>query len=115
MDCLPHIHVAAVHAESGYRSFTPGIGVLCGSRILAGAGVYSNSYGDASAYGAVGMQPWTVGGWKFGAVTGVVTGYAKSPAPLGALLVSYGVLHLSILPPVKGKTPAVVAFSFTWR
>ena len=42
MDCLPHIHVVAIHApsEADYKTLTPVVGMLClNDALLAGAGV----------------------------------------------------------------------------
>jgi len=115
MDCLPHIHVAAIHADHGYRSFTPGIGAMCRGKYLLGAGVYKNSLGNGSAYAAAGWQPWTLWGVKIGGLAGVVSGYEEDRVvPLAALFVSYKHLHFSFIPEVKTKTPAVMGFSFTF-
>lgn len=115
MDCLPQIHVAAIHADHGYRSFTPGIGVMCKGKVLVGAGLYKNSLGDGSTYAAVGYQPWIVGGVKIGAIVGAATGYKHyDVVPLAAVLMSYKHLHFTFIPEVKAKTPAVLGISFTF-
>lgn len=120
MDCLPHLHVAALHAPSEvkYHSFTPGIGVLCrADTLLAGAGMYSNSVGDLSKYAIVGWQPLRYGPWRVGAVAGVVDGYARHQGgygPMGGLAVSYGALNVIAWPRVKNYTPAGLAISFTF-
>jgi hypothetical protein len=115
MDCLPHIHVAAIHADHGYRSFTPGLGVMCESKVLLGAGAYKNSLGDLSTYAAAGYQPWKLGALKIGALAGVATGYKHyDVVPLAAVLVSYKNLHFTFIPEVKTKTPAVLGLSFTF-
>lgn len=115
MDCLPHIHVAAIHADHGYRSFTPGIGTMCKSKYLLGAGIYKNSLGNSSVYAAAGWQPWKVSGLDIGGLAGVVSGYEKDRVvPLAALLVSYKHMHFTFIPEVKTKTPAVLGISFTY-
>ena len=115
MDCLPHIHVAALHAEQGYRSFVPGLGAFCrDGDTLLGAGVFKNSIGNTSAYFVGGLQPLRFGSVKAGAVLGAATGYYHAVVPLGAAVLSYKHIHLSVIPKVEGKAPATLAFSFTW-
>lgn len=127
MDCLPQIHVAAIHGEAGYHSNVPGIGVFCrnGDAVL-GAGRYANSEKviprKYSNYAIVGLQPYRIGPVRVGGVIGVVDGYAYQdgkPFPMAALLVSYqasfGELHFTVVPPVKKVTPAVVQLSYTVR
>lgn len=115
MDCLPHIHVAAIHASHGYHSFTPGLGVMCEAKYLLGGGVYKNSMGHTSKYVAAGYQPWRVGEVKIGAIGGVVSGYLPGVVPLAAVFVSYRDMHFTFIPEVKTKTPAVLGISFTLR
>jgi hypothetical protein len=116
MDCLPHIHVAAIHADHGYRSFTPGLGVMCkGAKVLFGGGAYKNSLGDTSTYVAAAYQPWTIGQAKVGVIAGAATGYAHyDVVPIAAVMVSYKHLHFTFIPEVKSKTPAVLGISFTF-
>ena len=114
MDCLPQIHVAAIHAEHGYRSFTPGIGAFCrAGRAIVGAGGFRNSIGRGTAYAAGGYQ-WPVRSLRVGGYAGLATGYRPHPVPFGAMLVSAGHFHLSFIPEIKGKTPMTFGFSFTW-
>lgn len=119
-DCLPHIHVAAVHAERGYHSGIPGIGVLCRkNELLVGAGVYQNSVkGDGprktTAYVAGGWQPLQLRGVRAGLIVGLATGYRPGPVPLAAGFVSWRHVHFILIPPVKDVTPATAAVSFTW-
>ncbi len=113
-DCLPHIHVAAIHAEPGFRSSTPGLGALCTfDEFMAGAGAFKNSLGDTSAYAAVGAQPWRLGPVKVGAIIGGVTGYPQSPTVMAAGFVSVGPVHLTLIPKLPGKTPLTLGLSFT--
>jgi len=124
MDCLPHIHLAAIHSEAGYRSATLGVGVLCRENdVLAGTGIYRNSIGMTSRYAAVGLQPFRIGGWRLGAVAGVVTGYGPT-RPLAGGFTSMrwrwlgpdGELHFMLIPPVSHLSPATagLSFSFGW-
>lgn len=117
MDCLPHIHVAAIHADPGhgYNTFTPGIGVMCESKFLVGGGIYRNSISRTSTYAAVGYQPMRLANVKIGFIAGAVTGYLEDVVPLAAVLVSYKNVHFTLIPEVKTKTPAVVGISFTWK
>ena len=113
MDCLPQLHVAAIHAEAGFNSFTPGLGVLCRKKdYLAGAGVYHNSIRKTSAYAIIGWQPWEVAGVKFGVVVGVATGYYQPIMPMAAGAISYRGVNLLLIPRVQGVTPATLALSF---
>lgn len=120
MDCLHHIHVAALHApsEQEFRTFTPGIGVLCkDGNFSAGAGVYSNSVGERSKYVMGAWQPLKIGPVKVGAFAGAVDGYKMNNgkfAPMGGLAVSWGHIHIIAWPKYKNYTPAVVAVSFTF-
>lgn len=120
MDCLPHFHVAAYHAEAGFRSATPGIGALCRKGdLLAGAGVFSNSIGNASLYAIGGWQPWRIGEARVGAFAGVINGYRRGAMPFAAAAVSVpyrdGELHFTVIPKVSNLSPLTVGFSFTWR
>ena len=120
MDCLPHIHVAALHApsEQKFRTFTPGIGVLCKQGDLsAGAGVYSNSVGDRSKYVMGAWQPLRMGPVNVGAFAGIVDGYKANRGgfvPMAGLALSWGHVHIIAWPKYKDYTPAVVAVSFTF-
>lgn len=114
MDCMPQVHVAAIHAKSGYETFTPGIGALCRGDWITGAGVYRNSYRDPAAYAVIGKQPWSIGPVKIGAVFGGAVGYEDAVTPLVASFVSYGNIHFTVAPSFKKMAPAVVAISFTW-
>jgi len=118
MDCAAHVHVAAWHAEPGYRAATPGLGVLCrrGDGI-GGAGAFSNSIGRASGYAALGLQPWRIGSVRVGAFGGVITGYQRRAQPFGAVFLSlpapWGDAHVAITPAV-GRSPLTVALSFSF-
>ena len=114
MDCLPHIHLVAIHAEPGYRSETPGIGALCRKgTFLAGGGAYRNSVHRDTAYIAGGWQPLELGRVRVGAIVGVATGYRDYPIPLAAAFVSVWNVHFTMLPSVPGATPATLGISFT--
>lgn len=121
MDCLPHIHVAALHApsEQQFRTFTPGLGVLCRKADwLAGAGVYRNSIGTTSKYVMGGYQPLRIGPVAVGAFVGAVDGYRRNHGgfnPMGGLALSWGHVHVIAWPQVKDYSPAGLAVSFTFR
>lgn len=123
MDCLPHFHAVAIHADAGFRGDTPGVGILCRENYaILGAGVFSNSIGKVSKYAAIGVQPIEIGSVKVGAYFGVVDGYVYNegkPFVFGAGFVSWRLdkieLNLSVIPLVEGVTPFTVGFSFTWR
>lgn len=119
MHCLPQIHVAAIHAQAGFRSDVPGLGVLCrndGDAVI-GAGGYSNSIGKFSAYAIAGYEPFRIGSVRFGAIAGVVNGYGRGVTPMAAAVASipfnWGEMHIVLIPPVPRVTPLTVQFSFT--
>jgi hypothetical protein len=114
MDCLPQVHVVAIHAEHGYRSEIPGLGALCRKGdFLAGAGAYRNSLGKSTAYIAGGWQPLTYGSVRAGVIVGLATGYRPHPVPMAAAFVSVWHVHFTLIPKVEGKTPATAGISFT--
>ena len=114
MDCLPHFHLVALHAERGYRSEIPGIGILCRQdQYLVGGGVYRNSIHRDTAYLAAGWQPVQFGMLRLGALAGMATGYRDYPVPVAAGLISIGHIHLTLVPKVRDTTPATLAISFT--
>lgn len=129
MDCYPHVHVAALHADApaGYQTATPGLGVLCRDGVwLAGVGVLQNSHGRTSEYVQVGAQPIELGPVRLGAIVGSITGYRAHAMPMAALVASVpvpvGELHFTVIPPVAGliagrKTPLTVALSVSvnWK
>lgn len=115
MDCVPHIHVAAIHADAGagYNNDTKGIGVLCALGEKAGeevnksrqpldgladglsgrlsmlVGQLKNSEGARSSYAALSYHAWSMGPVSVGWFGGVVTGYQAIPlAPLGGVVAS---------------------------
>lgn len=120
MDCLPQIHTIAIHAEPGYRSVVPGVGVLCSeNNDIMGAGLYQNSIGRQSEYIFAGKYLTKYKSAKFGIIGGVVTGYQESKvSPLGGLVASvptyFGAVHFIGAPKVKYLTPAFVQISFTF-
>lgn len=105
MDCLPQLHLAAIHAPAGtYQSATPGLGALCRDGVwLAGAGALRNSLGRDSVYLMAGAQTDTP--VRVGVVIGAISGYRDQPLPFAAVAVSYGNVHLTIIPPVRGVVP----------
>ncbi len=129
MDCLPQIHTIAIHAEAGYRSVVPGIGILCESGTVMGSvGGYSNSIGRVSDYAVVGKYFFERASIRFGVFTGLSTGYDKDingdPSsqltPMMGMMISkelnWGPVHalnLVLVPQVNGLTPAFVQFNFT--
>jgi hypothetical protein len=121
MDCLPHIHIAAYHAEAGYNNNTPGLGVLCdaGGDWRLAAGTYFNSVRKQSYYAGAAWQPVKIGAVKLGAYGGLATGYKPHAVPFAAGVVSVPLgraeFHLIAIPKVTGITPATAALSVTWR
>jgi len=78
MDCMPQIHTVAIHAEAGYNTSVPGLGVLCvtdSKENFVGAGSYRNSIGNASDYAVAGTYIFTISEIRYGIVGGLVTGY----------------------------------------
>lgn len=119
MDCLPQIHAVAIHAQAGYETVTPGIGVLCRSDQdwLLGTGVVRNSQGSRSLYAMGGWQPLRVGPLKVGAVIGAVNGYSAYKGgfgPMGGVFATYRHMHLLWIPPTP-KSAAALAVSFTFN
>lgn len=118
-NCGLHVHVAAYHSEPGFNTATPGVGVICDTRfedVRAGMGVFRNSIGRPSVYVGAAWQPLRLGSARIGVFGGAITGYRDYPLPMAAGLASLPladktVLHLTVLPSVKGLTPATVAFS----
>jgi hypothetical protein len=119
MDCLPQIHVAAIHAEAGYNTATPGIGVLCSDGVyLLGAGVYRNSVSKHSNYAIGGKYMGHINGVSYGLVGGMVDGYAARDGhfiPLAGVVLTYKQLHLMLVPAVPSQSPALVEISFTFN
>ena len=120
MDCLPQIHVAAIHAEAGYNIATPGIGVLCRTDddVIGGIGIYKNSNDNVSKYAQIGWQPLEVAGVKLGAFFGTVDGYRRgngSFVPMGGLVASWGHIHVIAWPAADKYSSAGIALSFTFQ
>ena len=135
MDCLPHILALALHSQGGFNTVVPGAGIFCrhgaGDAWIAGAGAYANSeravQRRVSQYAFAGVQPWALGsvpGLRIGGVVGLVNGYSYNSGrtlPMAAAVLSYPLprpfaeAHLTVIPPVRGVTPAVAQFSFTLR
>ena len=132
MDCLPHILALALHSQGGFNAVVPGAGIFCrhgaGDAWIAGAGAYANSeravQRRVSQYAFAGVQPWAIGPVRVGGVVGLVNGYSYNSGrtlPMAAAVLSYPLprpfaeAHLTVIPPVRGVTPAVAQFSFTLR
>lgn len=117
MDCLPHIHVAAYHAEAHYRNDVPGLGILCReTNSIAGVGSFSNSIGRQSNYAIIGKYLFSWGPVRFGAVGGAIDGYdinGGRAIPMGALIASYKHAHFTFVPPVESLSPMTIQVSFT--
>jgi hypothetical protein len=117
IDCQPHVHLAAYHAEAGYSNDTPGVGLLCRSNEdwRVAAGTYLNSLKKQSTYVGAAWQPWSVGPARVGLFGGAVTGYRDGVIPFGAGVVSLPLgraeLHLIAIPAVSGTTPATLELS----
>ena len=122
-DCLPQIHLAAVHAAAGYSGDTLGLGIACRrGDILASAGFYRNSIARHSNYAIVGCQSFVVGGIRWGPFAGVASGYLYRNGnylPVGGLVASIpiplGELHIAVIPktvvsPMTAE--ASIAFQF---
>ena len=124
MDCLPQLHIAAIHAEPGYNSVVPGIAVLCETELkdlIVSAGIYQNQIGKRSNYIVGGQYLGAINGVRYGYIAGFVDGYQirdKAPIPMGALIASIpmqeGSIHLTIIPPVPHYTPMLVQFSVSF-
>lgn len=123
MGCLPHLHVAAIHADAEQRSFTPGLGVLCRENdFMLGAGVFQNSIGKLSKYASVSWQPVHAGPVKIGAFGGVIDDYLYKNG--GAFLfggaiasapTSWGELHFTFVPQVPGVSVAALGISMSFK
>lgn len=122
MDCLPHIHISAWHAEPGFESAIPGIGALCktgNADLMTALGVYRNSIARTSAYAGAVWQPVKIGQLQAGAFAGVVSGYRSGMMPFAAGVVTAPMgrarLHFTVIPKTE-QTPATVALSasFGW-
>lgn len=126
MECLPHIHTVAIHAEAGYHSVTPGIGVFCReNNLVLGTGIYANSEKTISRlyskYAFVGYQPFTLNTVKIGGIIGVVNNYKQYNygwGPLAAFVistpVSFGETHITYIPKT-GYNPTTIQLSFSVR
>jgi hypothetical protein len=115
------VHVAALHAERDHRSDTPGLGLICEVRnLLAAAGIFSNSHGQASRYIAAGWQPVVAGPARLGVAAGAIDGYAHRdgrPFPFAALTASVPagpvVLRFTLTPKTSFSSMTLgMAFSF---
>ncbi len=121
MDCLPILHIAALHSEPGFRTVTPGIGLRCkvGSDVAVGAGFYRNSNKDGglSKYAMAAWQPIKLGPVDVGAFGGWVDGYERKGgrfAPMAGLVGTFGKHNLLIAPPSKSGKPSLVHYFITF-
>ena len=124
MDCHAQIHMAALHAEPGYNSVVPGLGMLCYNpelNLLTAVGAYQNSVGKQTNYIVGGRYLGAIDGVRYGYIAGFVDGYpvgAGKPIPMAAGIVSIplqgGELHLTLIPPVPHYTPMLVQFSVSF-
>lgn len=122
MDCLPQLHLAAIHDVAVYRGDTHGLGVLCrlsgaNDAWAGGVGRFINSVAGYSNYASMGYQPWRVGGVRLGAFAGVVNGYPYKDGgyfPYGGAIatipVPFGEVHVVGIPTTP-RTPATLEFS----
>lgn len=117
--CFLLLHLAAAHFEPGYRSDTPGAGVICErGAYSAAAGGFRNSEGRGSVYAVAGWQPLHVGTVRLGAVAGVINGYSFRDGrafPFAAGLASVPMwrgaeLRVLAVPHVDGVSAAAVQF-----
>lgn len=120
MDCALHLHGLAIHAsDAKYRSAVPGAGLLCQrGRQVAGLGAYTNSLGDPSQYVFVGTRPWQRGGWRLGALVGVVEGYRLKHGTATAFAAFTSTwrgegadYHAVLIPDSEGRSPVTLQFS----
>ena len=132
MDCLPHILALALHSQGGFNTAVPGLGLFCrADSVIAGAGAYANSEKaverKVSQYAFGGWQPFKLGDLRAGAMVGLVNGYSYNSGrtiPMAAAVLSWPLptalrpldaAHITLIPPVRGVTPAVAQLSFTLR
>lgn len=127
MDCLPQLHVAALHDVAGYRGDTSGLGVLCrrpmllGPEWMAGAGRFRNSVAGYSNYVSMGYQPWTVQGVRLGGFAGIINGYPYRSGgyfpyagTMASVPFSFGEFHLVGLP-MTPHSPSTLELSVSIR
>jgi hypothetical protein len=122
MDCLPQLHVAAIHAEPGYNSVVPGLAILCKEdNVLLSTGIYQNSIGKRSNYIVGGQYLGSINKIRYGYIAGIVDGYAVNDGnaiPMAAAIVSIPLdnmqIHLTFIPPVPHYTPMLVQFSVSF-
>ena len=129
MDCLPHILAIALHSQGGFNTAVPGLGLFCrDDAYIVGAGAYANSEKaverKVSQYAFGGWQPLKLGDLRAGAMVGLVNGYSYNSGktiPMAAAVLSYPLprpfaeAHMTVVPPVRGGTPAVAQLSFPLR
>jgi hypothetical protein len=122
IDCQPQLHIAAIHAEAGYRTAVPGLALLCiNDELILSVGAYQNSIGKHSNYIVGGMYLGAVGSIRYGVIAGAVDGYQinnGNAIPMAAGIVSFPFMghsmHLTLIPPVPNYTPALVQVSLSF-
>jgi hypothetical protein len=119
--CSPLMHLAAAHDGGGYRTATPGMGVICERDVYVGAaGLFSNSIGRTSRYLAGGAQPFSFGPVRVGAVAGFMDGYAYRGGrafPFAAITVSVPVGSVTarlMVVPKSHISPATLAVAVSF-
>lgn len=126
MECLPHVHTVAIHAEAGYHAVTPGIGVFCRENgLVLGTGIYANSEKHTprlySKYVFVGYQPIKITTIRLGGIVGVVNNYKQYNYGWGLLAafviskpMSFGEAHITYIPKTTYNT-TTIQLSFSVR
>lgn len=105
----------AVHLDGDKHcnSFTSGLGV---ERPISGTlryalGFYDNSNCRWSSYAAVAWLPLTLGNWRGGTISGLVTGYRDTILPAAGVVFSYERprwgLNLIVIPPSGNSSDGV--------
>ena len=119
--CSMLVHILALHSQSGFKTETPGLGLVCErGDAVAAAGVFSNSIGRESRYLAAGWQPLTVGPARVGFLAGAMDGYAYRNGrafPFAALTVSVPagpVTARFMVIPKSRISPTTVALAFSF-
>jgi hypothetical protein len=81
------LHLASLHAPSGFDNANYGAGLECRmtKEWSAEMGGYRNSYGQGSAYVAGGYRHTFANQWAVGAAIGIATGYPDGTIPVGGV------------------------------
>ena len=120
LTCALLLHLGAYHVGpdvSTLRHYTPGVGLVCPvGELEAAAGVYRNSWGDASAYVAIGQEPVHLGVLQIGAFAGVVSGYGDRVRAMAGLQSSMpfldGRLRLQLVPKPSRSTDMALGLAY---